>query len=177
MTTIPYHLSERHFRRYEPYLRDIVAAWPTVVTFVPKPPVASEQTLSSRIRMAIKSLAIYKWQPTIVNMQIFEKCHDKIYVSTTVRPGYVVCGPMSAVVPKRGVQPVEIDVTDSQIQQVIPRVRLTNPPLDLITALFVLHHHQLLSEPSVIETAEDIGHLIGNHDVSVQRDGNKYTIL
>ena len=179
-----YLKSERHFRLYEAYLRQIVDVWPAVSTFEPKPPVASTATLETRIRICKNALKEHlshdlgngAWALGDFPVQKFLEIVDEIVVSSNAVPGKVVCGP-DDLVRKRtanGFSAVDIEHVQS-----VPTIDLDKPNLDLVVAVIVLHHYRLLTEPSVLSTGFDIAAIITEHhyDVAVEKDGDKYTIL
>ena len=172
MNDIPYLESERHFRRYESFVKQIVLNWPQVTVFTPTPPIASTETLSSRIRMAIKSLRDHQWAIDW-GYDKFIQCCDEIVVSLTVQQGKVVCGPFDLV---RKATPLgtPIACVDTQL---VPKIDLINPPEELIHAIVVFHHHRLLTEPSRITTQKNMEVWIRRYDVSVNKEGDTYTIL
>lgn len=174
--SLPYLQTERHFRLYERYLRELTERWPQLSVFTPQPPVASTETLSTRIRIAIKSLRNNQW-PIAWNMVKFIQICDEVVVSTNAQPGKVVCGPYDLVrklTPPNKVmraQDVDHDIED------LAKINLVNPSEELIHAVVVLHHHQLLLQPSTIQTTFDIKSLEQKYDISVTKDGDTYTIL
>ena len=177
---LPYLESERHFRRYERYLEVIVNMWPMVAVFTPEPPVASVETLSSRIRIARDSLRNNQWQVRL-NMAKFMQICDEITVSTNAQPGKVVCGPADLL---RKMVPLGTKVT-SVNETGVPAthehnfpatIKLVNPSQELIHAVIILHHHQLLIEPTTIQCIDDVVKLAENYDVSVLKDNDIYII-
>lgn len=177
----PYLKSERHFRRYEPYLKAIVTQWPNLVVFTPQPPVCSVETLASRIRICIKALhdAIQgegEWDCSFDLMR-FVQIADEIVVSTTAQAGKVVCGPEDKI---RKQVPLGVQI-EPPIEQVIPQVHLVNPDEDLFMAVIVFHHNKLLTEPSTVEITDerliDINNLMRSYDVAIEKSGNIYTII
>ena len=174
MNPLPYLQTERHFRRYEAYLREITEKWPQLSVFTPAPPVASTETLSSRIRIAIKSLRNNQWDTTWAGTKFVQIC-DEIVVSTTAQLGKVVCGPFDLV---RKQVPLGQIITpyDSTTVDLV-KINLINPDDELLHAVIVLHHHQLLIEPSTITTTQDLRALEQKYDISVQKDEDVYTIL
>lgn len=175
----PYLQSERHFRRYEPYIEEIVRQWPLPCIFTPKPPVCSIETLASRLRICIKALdsniasGDRMWDVGFpVNK--FVQISDEITVSTTAMPGKVVVGPMKSI---RKLTPLGVQV-EPEITQVIPKVHLVEPSDELIKAVIVLHHHRLLTEPSVIQvTARNMNWEAEGYDVAIEKNGDTYTII
>lgn len=176
-----YLTSERHFRLYESYLRRIVDAWPTVVTFEPVKPVASVATLETRIRICKNALKVElsgpkpTWDLGDFPVAKFLQIVDEIVVSSNVEPSKVACGPED-MLQKRA----PINFSPAEVQdQVIPRIELVNPSLDLVVAVVVLHHYRLLSEPSTIKTGFDINSIITEkqYDVAIEKEGDVYTIL
>jgi hypothetical protein len=102
---------------------------------------------------------------------------DEVVVSTNAQPGKVVCGPYDLVrklTPLNKVmwpQDVDHGVEDSV------KINLINPSEELIHAVVILHHHQLLLQPSTIQTMVDVKSLEQEYDISVTKDGDTYTIL
>jgi len=175
----PYLSSERHFRRYEQYIKTIVDSWPRSVTFTPQPPVCSVETLASRIRICIKAFrdnmqsSLVEWKVSFSSAIFLQIC-DEIVVSTTAQPGKVVCGPAALV---RKTVPLGVAV-EPIVTQTIPKVNLVDPPTDLIRAILVLHHHKFLSEPSTIHTKQPIEPLADGLDVAIDLiEPNVYTVL
>lgn len=204
MALSPYFQSERHFRLYEPYLAKIVDAWPQAVTFTPQPPVASVETLSTRIRICREALRNNiqsnedRWPTSIPTAKFLQVC-DEIVVSTTVHPGKVVCGPIETILAIRASSqqgqgtpsttstptPLPIySITSTHDGQVIPIINLIDPDLQLIEAVLTLHHYRVMSEPSRI-TITDLQHshhdkiaaFAKAHDIAISRLDNTYTII
>ena len=187
--TTPYIKSERHFKLYEPYIIDVVTAWPSLVIFTPKPPHASIETLSTRIRICIRALrdAIQRnsgWTHNI-NEAKFLQCCDEITVSTSVVPGKVVCGPYDLVCKKtpQG-QPVAETVSGSVQDRVefMPAINVVDPSVELVNALLVMHHHRLLLNPSTVQftTSSELQRVdVGMYDVAIDHDvtTNTFTII
>lgn len=166
----PYLKSERHFRLYEHYVKTIVDSWPQQSIFTPSAPVASTETLASRIRICIGALLDNiqdndeLWQVSF-SVTKFIQIADQIVVSNTAIPGRVVCGPRD-VLRRRTPLGVQVEPT---ITQVIPRVNLVAcDNKELIHAIVVLHHHRLLSEPSTIETPFSLEDYAETHDVALE---------
>jgi hypothetical protein len=176
--TLPYLQSERHFRKYEKYIQQIVESWPNVIVFTPTPPVASVETLSSRIRITIDSLRNNHWGVDWDFSKFFQIC-DEIYVSLKTNPGRVTCGPETSV---RGLSPIgrklefELQAVSST-HQPVPKINLINPSNELILAVVIMHHHRLLVEPSTIQCGDDLRLWETRYDVSITKDGDIYTIL
>lgn len=176
-SVLPYLQSERHFKLYENYIFRIVNNWPNITTFKPEPPHSSVETLSTRIRMCMKSLRNNQWD-TMIPFGKFIQIVDEIVVSTAANPGCVTCGPMDSLRKKVPLgTPVETEIT-----QVVPLVNLTNPEQDLLKAVLVLHHHRLLSEPSKVRITTPTGQsylttMAQIYDVSVEQEGEEFTIL
>src|SRR5260221_5319459 len=159
---LPYLQSERDFRRYEPFVRKVVEPWPLVTAFTPEPPVASVETLSSRIRIAIKSLRDNQW--TIDwNMAKFIQICDEIVVSTTTQSGKVTCGPHDLI---RKATALDVSV-EKQDTVVSTKINLIEPHEELIAAVFVMHHHQIFIEPSTIKTPINLVIAAAKYDVSI----------
>lgn len=175
-----YLYSERHFRLYESYLKTIVDSWPEVSIFTPRPPVASVETLSSRIRMAREALRANiqsnepLWETSIDKQKFLLMC-DEFVVSTTIKPGKVVCGPVDKV----RAMGLNIGPIEAVVEQVIPKVNLDHPSEELLYAVLTLHHYRLLSEPSIVVTdlTSVIQDFASSHDIAVQRNGDTFTIL
>jgi hypothetical protein len=180
----PYLTSERHFRLYESYLQEIVKAWPNPSIFTPKPPVASVETLSSRIRICNQALVSNiqsnepRWSTTIDTMK-FLLITDELVVSITAVPGKVCCGPIDAV--KALGVPVGVPC-ETIVEQRMPKINLVEPSEELLLAVLVFHHCRMLNEPSIIVVSEPllqatIIDFVGSHDIAVTKNDNVYTIL
>src|ERR1017187_5739002 len=129
--SVPYLESESHFRRYEKYIIDIVRAWPNTVTFTPLAPVASIETLSSRIRICIKALRNNQF-PVSWDFAKFIQICDEIIVSTKATPGKVVCGPYDKL---RKIVPLDTKIEVDPISSASPTINITDPSVDLITSI------------------------------------------
>lgn len=77
MTILPHRFRETSFRRYEPYIRQIVVAFPQPIIFDPSP--LSPVTFSCRLRDAMTSLSRYDWQ-TDVNKPKFQQIHPHLSI-------------------------------------------------------------------------------------------------
>ena len=176
-----YVLSERHFRRYEHYITLIVNSYPEVVSLAPQPPVASTETLALRIRICFKAFLNAQrdgreWPVQFSTSKFLEVMND-IVTSTTVEPDRVVCGPTDRV---RNKVPLGVQV-EPNVEQVVPLLHI-NPPLsndlDLIKAVGLMHHHQILTAPSWFQgSTVDIKELLNPLTVAVEKNGDLYIIL
>lgn len=176
----PYLQSERHFRLYEHYLSEIVRQWPKVAVFELKPPIASTETLSSRIRIVNKALRANVqsnealWTTNIPTAK-FLQITDEITVSTTLIPGCVVCGP-----PDMRTEGALFSLHETPVEQTIPKISLVEPELELLLAVLALHHYRILLEPSAITTTQfhtEIEAFRVTHDIGVERVENDYVIV
>lgn len=89
---IPPRFRAKAFRRYEPYINEVVKRFPKRVLFPPESfPVGVNScvTFACRLRDAIKSLRDYQW-PTKIPMALFMQRCDEIVVSEQVN--FVACG-------------------------------------------------------------------------------------
>jgi hypothetical protein len=175
--TMSYLLSERHFRRYERHVGQIVDAFPRSVSFALEGTIQQTDVLARNIRYAAKSLMQSQWATDIINMSKFLQVWDDVIVSPAIEPGRVVCGPEDSI--DKAAAALEMVTPSDMPQQLLPSVVLDNPPLDLLTAVFVFHHHRYLVEPSTITTTliGEIAKLTNKYDVGVSREGDTYTIL
>ena len=174
---LPYRLSERHFRRYEPIIKAIVTAWP--LPTICDPVLATGQrlsmeTYSCRLRDAIKSLDQNQWSSDI-NIMKFVQIVDDIVVSTVAHAGKVSVGPYESV---RKLTPagekVEIGSALHSPSQAVPKINLNNPDPELIRAVLLMHHHRIFVEPSTITTHIPISG--EGLDIEVDKKDNTYTI-
>ena len=78
MNDLPYRFRESSFRRFEPHINDIVNCFPGPITIDPTP--LSQVTFSCRLRDAMKSLSLNRWQ-TEISMERFNRIHCNIVVS------------------------------------------------------------------------------------------------
>lgn len=176
--------SERHFRLYELFLAQIVTNWPELTIFDPDSSNLSVDTLATRIRMCRDNLVKNRWRSDKINMEKFDKIANDIAVSTLAVPGKVAVGPMDKI-KAHALQPHKVgstkyESTTAKIE--LAPIVVNNPSLQVVQALVVLHHNQVLTSPSMIVT-KDLGvidlleKLSQIHDVAIQRDGDNFTIL
>lgn len=103
---------EDAFRRYESIITHAVAVHPARYVIPPRPGI-SQETVSCRLRDAMRSLALYRWQPTSVDMVKFDTAypsacvlreHDNVVVAwnkktatplTQVSPGLTLTIPIT----------------------------------------------------------------------------------
>lgn len=89
---LPHRFRELSFRFYEPYIAQVVRAFPQPITIRPSTVNLSPITFACRFRDAIKSLAKYKWGTTEVNMDKFLTCYEQIGVSEGGNAGVLTIG-------------------------------------------------------------------------------------
>lgn len=87
---LPSRLRESSFKRYELHIKSAVAEFPNVY-IVKMIREGSLVTFASRMRDAMASLAAYRWESEIINMDRFDEFYPKIKVSH-VMPDRVVIG-------------------------------------------------------------------------------------
>ena len=180
-----YLLSERHFRRHEPYLVTLIANFPATTTFDVELPITQSDILARNIRYAGKSLMLSQWQPTDVDMAKFVQVWDEITISSTLVPNKVVCGPTESL-RKRGTAKAtpRFDV-EAAPEQIVSQINVVDPPLALIHAVLLMHHFRHLIEPSSITTqtnlTPEVAYLSSRYgfllDVAISHDSGTYTIL
>ena len=182
-----YLLSERHFRRHEPYLVTLVANFPATTTFDVELPITQADILARNLRYAGKSLLESQWQPTDVDMAKFVQVWDEITISSTLVPNKVVCGP-TVTLRKRAyakstpTPPFDVEAAPTQI---VSQINVVDPPLALIHAVLLMHHFRHLIEPSSITTqtnlTPEVAYLSSRYgfllDVAISHDSGTYTIL
>ena|ERR1019366_4746859 len=180
-----YLLSERHFRRHEPYLVTLIANFPATTTFDVELPITQSDILARNIRYAGKSLMLSQWQPTDVDMAKFVQVWDEITISSTLVPNKVVCGSTEAL-RKRGTAKAtpRFDV-EAAPTQIVSQINVVDPPLALIHAVLLMHHFRHLIEPSKITTTRPLPEIkLGLErtygfvlDIAVSHEASTYTIL
>ena len=182
-----YLLSERHFRRHEPYLVTLVANFPATTTFDVELPITQADILARNLRYAGKSLLESQWQPTDVDMAKFVQVWDEITISSTLVPNKVVCGP-TVTLRKRAyakstpTPPFDVEAAPTQL---VSQINVVDPPLALIHAVLLMHHFRHLIEPSKITTTRqlpeiklDLEYTYGFVlDLAVSYENQTYTIL
>lgn len=194
--------SLRFFKNWEPFVHQIVEQWPSLTLFEPKN--VTIATMTTRLRIAINSLKKNPTWVTEVNMAKFMSIAEEIAISPTYKEGFITCGPREKLrdaiherlshdrkleVAKM-VQQDEPSVHDVVVQSpnvmTIPSmsgqattngIRLVNPTDELIRAVILFHHHQLLLEPSVIISESPVAIMAQGYDVGVSREGDEYTLL
>jgi hypothetical protein len=181
MAPMSYLLSERHFRNNEDYLRIIVDTFPLLSVFVPPPTITQPDILARNIRYAARSLLTNQWPTSSINFAKFLQIWDDVSVSTTVHKGKVTCGPqekLRELMAKNENPKQEVDV-DEGPTQIVPKIRLIDPPLDLLQAVLTLHHYRYLTEPSEIQTTLNLEAFLANSklDLAIDKSGDVYTVL
>jgi hypothetical protein len=173
MPTEFYHTSEKHFRRYEEHLCQIVDNWPRPTIFQPQSPVRSVNTLASHLRLARQAindnLDSNGWV-TSFNIKKWWDITSLLIISTKVDLGSVWCGPRSAI-DALAVSPMPT-IVPSQIVGTV-----NDPPQAVLDAILLLHEKNVLIDPTVVQTSLDVESLAAFYDVAVTKDGNRYTIL
>jgi hypothetical protein len=173
-----YLLSERHFRRHESHLRRITAAYPTQVIF--ESTAIQPDVLARNIRYAAKSLLQFQW-PTDINLAKFFQIWDDVMVSPSVSPNAVVAAPEPIIRQMALSAHTDPKVIEGGPEQLVPKIHLTDPNLDLIKAVVVFHHFRYLTEPSVIVTNLDLSSFGESYDIALsvttENSRNTYTIL
>lgn len=89
---LPHRFRESSFRAYEPYIAQVVKAFPSPITIRPSTIGLSPVTFSCRFRDAIRSLAKHNWQTVDINMDKFKLCHEQIGVSESGDAGMLTIG-------------------------------------------------------------------------------------
>ncbi len=174
---LPYLESERHFRLYENYLFKIVQSWPQITVFEPKPPHASAETLSTRIRMCKDSLRSHQWSSSIPMAKFLLMC-DELTVSVKTVPGKVACGPREALMRKNRAPDAYPSLADEfEEVQKIPVIILVDPDDKKILWVLQGHDYRFLISPSHIQTTKDLHALAAGFDVAVQKEGDKWVVI
>jgi hypothetical protein len=94
MPILPHRFRETAFRRYEPYIAKIVAAYPNPVEIDPSP--LSPITFSCRLRDAITSFKRYKWSSSIQFSNIDVKvCEENGKI--IIKPRHTNCLPVKII--------------------------------------------------------------------------------
>src|ERR1043165_6039666 len=174
-----YLLSERHFHRNLAYVAQVTKAYPQTVTFDVKPPITQADVLARNIRYAGKSLQLSQWRvgSNQLDYPKFVQVWDDVVISPTVHPGKVVCGPESVVRAMARNLPGTVNPIEGAPEQLVPKVELEHPSMELIIAVLIFHHHRFLTEQSRITSELNIQSIAEPYDVAIQRDGDTYTIL
>lgn len=165
--------SEKAFRRYEDVIRKVLVNWPNITVIDPSP--YSVETFSCRFRDAVKAHAQSHFSSELVNYPQFIQLCDEFVVSLTYAEGKVAIGPYDQFVSSGKVDFAVDEVTAKT--QAIPLINLVHPPIELIPAVIMLHHYRIFTEPSIITTTLDITHYMATHDVSIEKNGDVYTIV
>ena len=76
--TLPFRLSERCFREYEPYIAQAMHVLPSSYQVLPRSG-RSQNTVEARLRDSIRSLMQFRWT-TSVDMVKFERVYDDLVV-------------------------------------------------------------------------------------------------
>lgn len=88
--SLPFQKSEDSFRRYESYIAAAVKEYPASVTINPAP--LRPSTFAARIRDAMSSLSVYRWD-TNIDITIFLNLYTKRNLTVTYTDSMVTIGP------------------------------------------------------------------------------------
>ena len=80
MTSLPYRLTEKCFRVYEPYIAYAMKVLPSSYTLSVMPQNLAPTTVEARMRDAMRSLRQFRWT-TSVDMIRFDQLYDDIKVN------------------------------------------------------------------------------------------------
>lgn len=166
MPLSPYFASYKHFKRYAPYIKQIIDAWPSAVALSPAPPQGSVETLASRIPMCVRALRQHIQQDTTTwplddfNLAKFLQICDEIHYNKVVKPDYLVCGPedvvQQMVVHTKAITTVAASLEDRYHPTGEPRIHLNNPSEHDLDALLTIYSIVTFNYPAIVVTTLDI---------------------
>ncbi len=173
-SSIPSHLSEATFRRYETYLEMAVLRFPESTCFELGENNVAPTTFAARLRDSIASLLRYKWM-TVVDVEKLWRIAGK----------YVVAHEKDGSVWFRGKerQGRPTHLTPEAKERALAREETTpiapsfalweGGDLEQLTALCVLIHHQRITAPVHMDFCPELEttlSLTSNYNVSIFRD-------
>ena len=163
--SVPVHLSERVFRRYESMIAQVVRNFPNATTFQHAP--LSINTFTCRLRDAIKSVLTYHW-PTPIDITLLEQIRPSLIVRE--QNGLVWAG-LRTNNSENGIA-TEGTTPAPKAQELI----LTNPNLRDLYAIAHLLSERKLSGPVILINANhvDIDQVTAQpFDVAFREEGDR----
>lgn len=145
---VPHRFSEAQFRRYEPILAQIQAAWPNVSIFDPGATgILSQETFTCRLRDAMTSFVRYSYCSGLILRDSFLEIYNEVIVAQ--KDGKVLVGPRSALKTHKTVQPIHS--TSATVGQKNDVFTCINPSAATIHAFCLLLSQRLLTKPVLVE--------------------------
>lgn len=136
--TLPLGMRQATFRKFEHIFADLLISYPAPL-FVQ--PAGSVDSFINTIRLAAKSFLIYHWPSTTVDHSRFVTVWSSVKVSSisnqvVIQPRASFVDKSSAPVASSRPQPITLNSDDH--------------PINVLLALMILHHHNLLPVPSEV---------------------------
>lgn len=154
----PYHLSERHFRKYEAWIREALERFPQTTHVVI--PNHTQGTLAYNLRSALRSFRENHWS---VSWVFDETCLAKLKVSCT----------------ENGVFLASKDCITPSFTVHRPQVLVQAPSTEALNALCLLIHLSIIKGPFVLKDFDTtlIEQLYAKYDVAIVPTSDDQYIL
>lgn len=148
MSNADVRFGEQAFRRYEPYLVALIAQWPTPLEVNPAP--YSVETFAARIRDAARGFVSNGWYSEYVKLEDFKDKWSLTEVKIS-KAGTVILFPR--IVQTGGILAKDPLTSQGQLGSVTTAKGLvvSNPDLNIIRALLLLHEKAVLTTPTKVE--------------------------
>lgn len=166
---VPYHKSEKMFRRYEQHIASVLQHWPEPVSFDAKP--LSVTTFSCRFRDAITSVLEYNW-PTSLDLERLRALRDEFEVC-------VVAG--MVMVRKKGLG--KAMATVGKLDEVLTHddfiFTLNNPEPAVLFAAAILVDRKVITRPIKIKNTPRslLDQVTERFDVGISDDVHGYYVM
>lgn len=165
--TLPSHLSESMFRRYEPLIAEGLKNFPKATKFTPGPEIGLT-TFTARFRDAITSFRRYSWSTTLIDVDKFANVVGSFVIRSDADGGCVwFCQRQAA---GRAPAGVTVDPTSVPTSNVRPTGILSQVTPEEIAAFCLLLNNQRIVGPILIlgEVAQWID--LTKYDVGISYD-------
>ena len=168
MTQIPYHKSERMFRRYEEHIFRIVKEFPTAVSFDPHP--HSSETFMCRLRDSISSLLEFNW-PTPIDVKRL----------SDIRPQFIIVNEQGMVVAKpKWHKPLSLVGKLDEVKVELDFMfELDKPRQEVFFAAVILVANKVINKPIKLKNVPQvwINDALDRYDVGISDSSAGFQIL
>lgn len=170
--SVPPHLSEKNFRRYERVILQAVMAWPAPIRITPHQ--LAPTTYMARLRDALRSYELYRWPCGIPDGM--EELIPKMRVWPSGQQ--VLLGPRQPTGPSHD---VEEEVEEVPLDVPTRGRLIVNPSEDVVKAIVLLHGLRILTDPTKF-TSYYLGesllcYLEEQHDVQIVRQSDNEILV
>jgi hypothetical protein len=164
-STTSYRFSYRSCIRFTAHIRTIVEKFPALSTFDPQG--LSVETFSCRLRDAMTALSRGQWGIKDFDTEKFLAIYPLVKVG--IRDKFVIAGHKDSLKHAPLILDKELSVG------ALSNVEVKQPTNEILTALCILHHNRILTQPTKI-FGDVSSEIVAKYDVVLQDEGT-YKLL